>query len=131
MTIILVKQTERRKKMSHSVTMFNQFSLKNMVFILVNYSNQTNTKIRIRKNEILTRSNDFSGYQLTKDNKLTFIDNHLNLASNLNSKQFVNEYLKELKQIEVKSKLKVKEIQKLRRSNKSRILTTKLSMVNA
>ena len=117
--------------MSHSVTMFNQFSLKNMVFILVNYSNQTNTKIRIRKNEILTKNHDFSGYQLTKDNKLTFIDNHLNLASNLNSKKFVNEYLQELKQIEVKSKLKVKEIQKLRRSNKSRILTTKLSMVNA
>ncbi len=113
--------------MSHSVTMFNQFSLKNMVFILVNYSNQTNTKIRIRKNEILTKSNDFSGYQLTKENKLTFIDNHLNL----NSKKFVNEYLKELKQIEVKSQLKVKEIQKLSRSNKSRILTTKLTMVNA
>lgn len=117
--------------MSHSVTMFNEFSLKNMVFMLVNYSSQTNTKIRIRKNEILTKSFDSSGYQLNKNNRLTFIDNHQNLATNINSKTFVNEYLQELKHLELKSQFKVKEVQKLKRFNKSRILTTKLTTVSA
>ncbi len=88
--------------MSHSVTMFNQFSLKNMVFMLVNYSSQTNTKIRVRKNEILTKSFDSSGYQLSKNNRLTFIDNHENVASSLTSKKFISEYLQELKHIELK-----------------------------
>lgn len=117
--------------MSHSVTMFNQFSLKNMVFMLVNYSSQTNTKIRIRKNEILTKSFDSSGYHLSKNNKLTFIDNHQNLASNLNSKKYITEYLQEIKHLELKSQFKVKEVQKVKRSNKSRILTRKLTTVSA
>nr|YP_009551127.1 hypothetical protein Ycf95 [Pseudellipsoidion edaphicum]QAA12053.1 hypothetical protein Ycf95 [Pseudellipsoidion edaphicum] len=113
--------------MSHSVTMFNQFSLKNMVFMLINYSSQTNTKIRIRKNEILTKSFDSSGYQLNKQNRLTFIDNHKNVASNLNQKKFVTQYLQELKCIELKSHFKVEEVQRLKRSTKSRILSTRLT----
>nr|YP_009550423.1 hypothetical protein Ycf95 [Characiopsis acuta]QAA11350.1 hypothetical protein Ycf95 [Characiopsis acuta] len=111
--------------MSHSITLFNELSLTNKLLILVNYSTQTNTKIRIRKSDILTKSLDTSGYKLGEDNKLTFIENHLNFSPT-NQRIRTNQFLNEIKQIQMKSKIKIEEIQKSRKLNQSRMLTTQI-----
>jgi hypothetical protein len=111
--------------MSHSITFFNELSLTSKLLILVNYSTQTNTKIRIRKSDILTKSLDTSGYKLGKDNKLTFIENHLNL-SNTRERRKINQFLNDIKQIQLKSKIKIEELQNSRKLNQSRLVTTKL-----
>ena len=113
--------------MSHSITLFNELNLTNKLLILVNYSNQTNTKIRIRKSEILTKTNDNSGYKLSRDNTLTFMENHLGISRNKERKQILNQFLQEIKQVDIKSKINVKELQKSNKLNQSRILTTKLA----
>lgn len=115
--------------MSHSVTMFNQFSLKNLLFILVNYSSKTNSKVRIRKNEILTKSIDSSGYHLNENSRLTFMHSHTNQNAISQQKNFVKDYLQDLKYIQAKANLRVKEIQKIRQTKKSRILTKKVMVM--
>lgn len=113
--------------MSHSITLFNDLNLTNKLLILVNYSNQINTKIRIRKSEILTRTNDNSGYKLSKDNTLTFMENHLGVSRNKEKTQVLNQFLQEIQQVDIKSKINVKELQKSNKVNQSRILTAKLA----
>ena len=114
--------------MSHSITLFNELNLTNKFLILVNYSNQINTKIRIRKSEILTKTNDNSGYKLSQDNTLTFMENHLGVSRNKEKRQVLNQFLQEIKQVDIKSKINVKELQKSNKLNQSRILTTKVSL---
>lgn len=114
--------------MSHSITLFNELSLTSKLLILVNYSTQTNTKIRIRKSDILTKSLDTSGYKLGEDNKLTFIENHLNFSPT-KERIRTNQFLNEIKQIQLKSKIKIEELQNSNRLNQSRMLTTKLGAV--
>jgi hypothetical protein len=116
--------------MSHSITLFNELNLTNKLLILVNYSNQINTKIRIRKSEILTKTNDDSGYKLSSNNTLTFMENHLGLSKGKEKRQLLNQFLQEIKQVDLKSKINIKELQKSKNLNKSRILTTKLAEVN-
>ena len=116
--------------MSHSITLFNELNLTNKLLILVNYSNQINTKIRIRKSEILTKTNDDSGYKLGKDNTLTFMENHLTLSKGKEKRQLLNQFLQEIKQVDIKSKINIKELQKSKNINQSRILTTKLTSVS-
>lgn len=116
--------------MSHSITLFNELNLTNKLLILVNYSNQINTKIRIRKSEILTKTNDESGYKLGKNNTLTFMENHLGLSKGKEKRLLLNQFLQEIKQIDLKSKINIKELQKSKNLNKSRILTTKLTEVS-
>ena len=113
--------------MSHSITLFNELNLTNKLLILVNYSNQINTKIRIRKSEILTKTNDDSGYKLSQDNTLTFMENHLGVSRNVEKRQLLNQFLQEIKQVDLKSKINIKELQKSKKLNQSRILTTKLA----
>lgn len=115
--------------MSHSITLFNELNLTNKLLILVNYSNQINTKIRIRKSEILTLANDESGYKLSQDNTLTFMENHIGLSKGKEKRQILNQFLQEIKELDVKSKISIQELQKSRSLNKSRILTTKLASV--
>lgn len=116
--------------MSHSITLFNELNLTNKLLILVNYSNQINTKIRIRKSEILTKTNDDSGYKLGKDNTLTFMENHLNISKGKEKRHLLNQFLQEIKQVDIKSKINIKELQKSKNTNQSRILTTKLTSVS-
>nr|YP_010478605.1 hypothetical protein Ycf95 [Chlorobotrys sp.]UVI60910.1 hypothetical protein Ycf95 [Chlorobotrys sp.] len=111
--------------MSHSITLFNELSLTNKLLILVNYSNQTNVKVRIRKSDILTKSLDTSGYKLGKDSKLTFIENHL-IFSSLKEHKIMSHFINDIKQIQLKTKIKVEEVQKSRNSNQSRLLTSKI-----
>lgn len=115
--------------MSHSITLFNELNLTNKLLILVNYSNQINTKIRIRKSEILTINNDKSGYKLNQNNTLTFMENHIELSKNKDKRQILNQFLQEIKQANIKSKINIQELQKSERLNQSRILTTKLVSV--
>nr|YP_010478887.1 hypothetical protein Ycf95 [Neustupella aerophytica]UVI61192.1 hypothetical protein Ycf95 [Neustupella aerophytica] len=112
--------------MSHSITLFNELSLTSKLLILVNYSKQTNTKIRIRKLDILTKSLDTSGYKLDKDQKLTFIENHLNF-SKTKERGNINQFLNDIKQLQLKSKIKIEELQNSSRLNQSRMLTTKIA----
>lgn len=114
--------------MSHSITLFNDLNLTNKLLLLVNYSTQVNTKIRIRKSDILTKSIDTSGYKLGKDNKLTFIENHLNFTRTKEQGK-INQFLNDIRQLQLKSKIKVEELQNTRNLNHSRILTTKLDNV--
>jgi aspartate oxidase len=113
--------------MSHSITLFNELNLTNKLLILVNYSNQTNTKIRIRKSEILTKTNDNSGYKLSQNNTLTFMENHLGISRNKERQQILNQFLQEIKQVDIKSKINVKELQKSNKLNQSRILTARIA----
>lgn len=113
--------------MSHSITLFNDLNLTNKLLILVNYSNQINTKIRIRKSEILTKTNDNSGYKLSKDNTLTFMENHLGVSRSKEKRQVLNQFLQEIKQVDIKSKINIKELQKSNKVNQSRILTATLA----
>lgn len=115
--------------MSHSITLFNELNLTNKLLILVNYSNQINTKIRIRKSEILTLTNDESGYKLSQDYTLTFMENHIGLSKGKEKRQILNQFLQEIKQVDIKSKINIQELQKSGRLNQSRILTTKLASV--
>jgi len=116
--------------MSHSITLFNELNLTNKLLILVNYSNQINTKIRIRKSEILTKANDNSGYKLSRNNTLTFMENHLGLSKGKEQRQLLNQFLQEIKQVDIKSKINIKELQKSKNINQSRILTTRLTQVS-
>lgn len=116
--------------MSHSITLFNELNLINKLLILVNYSSQINTKIRVRKSEILTKTNDNSGYKLNKDNTLTFMESHLGLSKGKEKRQLLNQFLQEIKQVDIKSKINIKELQKSKTINQSRILTTKLTQVS-
>ena len=113
--------------MSHSITLFNQLNLTNKLLILVNYSNQINTRIRIRKSEILTKTNDDSGYKLSHDNTLTFMENHSEVSRNIEKRQLLNQFLQEIKQVDLKSKINIKELQKSKKLNQSRILTMTLT----
>ena len=113
--------------MSHSITLFNDLNLTNKLLILVNYSNQINTKIRIRKSEILTKTSDNSGYKLSKDNTLTFMENHLGVSRNKDKRHVLTQFLQEIQQVDIKSKIDVKELQKSNKLTQSRILTAKLS----
>nr|YP_010478744.1 hypothetical protein Ycf95 [Eustigmatophyceae sp. WTwin 8/9 T-6m6.8]UVI61049.1 hypothetical protein Ycf95 [Eustigmatophyceae sp. WTwin 8/9 T-6m6.8] len=114
--------------MSHSITLFNELSLTNKLLILINHSNQTNAKIRIRKSEILTKYVDTSGYKLGNDNKLTFLENHLNFTNPTQRTKVLNQFLNEIQQIQLKSKINIEELQKTSKVNQSRILTTKLGI---
>ena len=116
--------------MSHSITLFNEISLTNKLFILINYSNQTNTKVRIRKSDILTKATDDSGYKLDKSNKLTFIENHLNVSKSNEKRKIVNQFLNDINQVELKSKLKLEEFQKSSKLNHSRMLTRRIELAN-
>lgn len=113
--------------MSHSITLFNELSLTNKLLILINHSNQTNSKIRIRKSEILTKYVDTSGYKLSKDNKLTFLENHLNFTNTTQRTKVLNQFLNEIQQIQLKSRINIEELQKSSKLNQSRIITTKLA----
>ncbi len=115
--------------MSHSITLFNELNLTNKLLILVNYSNQINTKIRIRKSEILTLTNDESGYKLSQDDTLTFMENHIGLSKSKEKRQILNKFLQEIKQFDIKSKINIQELQNSGRLSQSRILTTKLASV--
>jgi predicted neuraminidase len=114
--------------MSHSITLFNELSLTSKLLILVNYSTQTNTKIRIRKSDILTKSLDTSGYKLGEDNKLSFLENHLKISP-VKERIKTTQFLSEIKQIQLKSKIKIYELQKSKKLNQSRMVTTKLDYV--
>ena len=115
--------------MSHSITLFNELNLTNKLLILVNYSNQINTKIRIRKSEILTLTNDESGYKLSQDDTLTFMENHIGLSKSKEKSQILNQFLQEIKQVDLKSKINIQELQNSGRLNQSRILTSNLASV--
>lgn len=115
--------------MSHSITLFNELNLTNKLLILVNYSNQINTKIRIRKLEILTLTNDESGYKLSQNDTLTFMENHIGLSKSKEKNQILNQFLQEIKQVDLKSKINIQELQNSGRLNQSRILTTKLASI--
>ncbi|AFZ64288.1 hypothetical protein Naga_1Chloroplast78 (chloroplast) [Nannochloropsis gaditana] len=116
--------------MSHSITLFNELNLTNKLLILVNYSNQANTKIRIRQSEILTKTNDNSGYKLDPNGTLTFMENHLGISKSKEKTKLLNQFLQEIKQVDIKSKINIKELQRSKNLSQSRILTTKLTKIS-
>jgi hypothetical protein len=115
--------------MSHLIKLFNIPNLTNKLFLLVNHSNSTNTKVRIRKKEILTKANDNSGYKLDQNQKLIYLENHLNFSKSNQSKQILNQFLNDIKQFELKSKLKIEELQRTKKLNQSRLITIKATSI--
>lgn len=111
--------------MSHSITLFNELSLTSKLLILINYSKQMNTKIRIRKSDILTKSLDTSGYKLGKNRKLSFVENHLNFSKTKEDRS-IHKFVNSIKQLQLKSKINIEESQNSRQLNQSRMLTTKI-----
>ena len=58
------------------------------------------------------------------------MENHLWLSKGKEKRQLLNQFLQEIKQVDIKSKINIKELQKSKNINQSRILTTKLTQVS-
>lgn len=117
--------------MSHSIKLFNELSLTNKLFILITHSNSTNTKIRIRKTEILTKGSDSSGYKLDSNKKLVALEDHINLNRTSENKKVLKNLLNNINQFELKSKIRVEELQKSKKLNQSRLITPKVVLVKS
>lgn len=117
--------------MSHSIKLFNEISLSNKLFILITHSNSTNTKIRIRKTEILTKGSDNFGYKLDFNKKLVALEDHYNLQKANENKKALKNFLTNVNQFELKSKIKVEELQKSTKLNRSRLITPKVVLVKS
>lgn len=116
--------------MSHLITLFNELSLTNKIVILLKHSHEQGTKVRIRRSEILSLNRNDSGYKLSRDNSLNFMENHLALSRTKENKQTLNQFLHELHQTDLKANINIQEFQKSKNLNRSRILTTKIATIS-
>lgn len=115
--------------MSHSITLINELSLSNKLLILVNHSNQTNTKVRIKKSAILTKSTDNSGYKLGKYNTLVFLENHLNSRTKIDTRNILKQFLTDINEFSIKAKINIQEYQQSTKENQFRLISSKLNVL--